>query len=455
MKIKFDTKNNEKQKECARAWVDPKILEIVYGGSKGSAKSYTGVSLTFGDALIYPGTHYFIARKTLTDLRKFTIPSIHEVFGHWGLTEQYYKYNGQDSYFKLYNDSRVYLLDAKFMPSDPDYMRFGSMQMTRGWIEEAGEFEVECKRNLQASIGRWKNDLYNLSPKLLMTCNPAKNFLYKDYYKPFVDGDLRANRKFIQALPRDNKMLPKDYITNLLDILDHNAAQRLVYGNWEFDDNPNALFAYNDILNIFTNEFLVGTGEMALTADIAYEGSDIFVMMVWNGFVVVDIVAIDKCDETQVAVKIKELRLKWAVPLTNVVYDADGLKTFVKQAAESGTLKDATPFINNSSPIEIEGKEENYYNLKAQCYFLLAEMVKKNKIFIKCPEYRKQIIEELEQIMKMTLADDGKIRLEKKKDLKERFKRSPDFADALMMRMLLVLKSPNSNNPGRWSGGFR
>src|SRR5690606_19886625 len=123
-------------------------------------------------AFIYPGTHYFIARKKLNDIRKFTIPSIHEVFGIWGLTDKYYNYNGQDNYYELYNKSRVYLLEAKLLPSDPEFYRFGSMQMTRGWIEEAGEFEESAKANLMASIGRWKNGEYNLPPKLLQTCNP-------------------------------------------------------------------------------------------------------------------------------------------------------------------------------------------------------------------------------------------------------------------------------------------
>ena len=90
MEIVFDTHGNERQKECVAAWLNPDILDIVYGGSKGSGKSYLGVSLIFGDALIYPGTFYFIARKKLNDLRKYTIPSIYEVFEHWGITKEYY-----------------------------------------------------------------------------------------------------------------------------------------------------------------------------------------------------------------------------------------------------------------------------------------------------------------------------------------------------------------------------
>jgi phage terminase large subunit len=183
LKLLFDTHGNEKQKDCCRAWLDPNITDIAYGGSKGSAKSFTGVSLIFSDALTYPNTQYFIARKKLNDIRKFTIPSIHEVFAIWGITSKYYSFNGQDNVFNLYNGSKVFLLDAKYLPSDPLYYRFGSMQMTRGWIEEAGEFEEEAKNNLMASIGRWKNNEYNLPAKLLQTCNPSKNYLYKEYYK--------------------------------------------------------------------------------------------------------------------------------------------------------------------------------------------------------------------------------------------------------------------------------
>ena len=135
MKITFDTKGNEKQKLAAKYWIDDETEELLYGGAKYGGKSFLGCSLIFGDALIYPETYYFIARNSLTDLRKYTIPSIHEVFRTWGLeVDAYAKYNGQDSYFELYNKSRVYLLNAEYSPRDPDFHRFGSIQMTRGWF---------------------------------------------------------------------------------------------------------------------------------------------------------------------------------------------------------------------------------------------------------------------------------------------------------------------------------
>lgn len=405
-----------------------------------SGKSFIGCSLICADALMYPKTHYFIARKTLSDLRKFTTPSIQEVMSIWGIGEEYYSFNGQDNYFKFYNGSKIFLIDAKYLPSDPNYMRFGSMQMTRGFIEEAGEFDIECKNNLQASIGRWMNKEYNLAPKLLQTCNPSKNYLYKDYYKPNTEGNLPSHMKFIQALPTDNKTLPQDYVPNLMKILSHNEVQRLVYGNWEFDDNPYAMFEYADILGMYTNEFIKPTQDRYMTCDIAYTGSDKFVIVVWAGFVVLKIIAIDKIDDTMVSKKINELRIENRVPLKNVIYDADGLQTFTRASTKLGNLVGATPFNNNGKPIKMHGKTENFKNLKAQCYWYFAEAVKDSKVFIQEDKYRKQVIEELEQINRSPLQDDGKISLEKKEEIKKRIGRSPDFSDALMLRFLPELK---------------
>jgi len=88
----------------------------------------------------------------------------------------------------------------------------------------------------------------------------------------------------------------------------------------------------------------------------------------------------------------------------------------------------------------MHGKTENFKNLKAQCYWYFAEAVKDSKMFIQEDKYRKQVIEELEQINRQPLQDDGKIALEKKEEIKKRIGRSPDFADALMMRFFFELK---------------
>lgn len=437
MKLLFDTHGNEKQKQVARYWIDPIVTDVAYGGSKGSGKSYLGCSLIFGDALTYPGTHYFIARKKLNDLRKHTIPSIHEVFNHWGLGKEYYVYNGQDNLFKLYNGSVVYLLEAKLLPSDPLFYRFGSMQMTRGWIEEAGEFEVAAKNNLAASIGRWKNDVYNIRGKLLQTCNPSKNYLYRDYYKKFRDGSIEEWKKFVQALPEDNKRLPAGYLENLRRVLSKNEKERLLFGNWEYDDDPATLMAYDAIVNIFTNQFVKGTGKRYISTDVARYGADTTIIRVWDGLRVITRVELKHKKTTEVADTIKKLSLEHQVPRTNIVVDEDGI---------GGGVVDLLPgcvgFIANSSPVNLKPGEE-YENLKAQCAFKLAEKVNNNELYENADDTVKDLLtEELEQIKQKNVDKQGKKGIIAKDKVKELIGRSPDDGDTYIMRMYFEVAKP-------------
>lgn len=443
MKLIFDTNGNDKQKQVAKYWIDKETTDIVYGGSKGSGKSYLGVSLIFGDAFIYPGTSYFISRKSLTNIRKFTIPSIHEVFSHWGITQSMWKYNGQDNYYELNNGSRVYLLDAKLIPSDPEYYRFGSMQMTRGMIEEAGEFEEPAKNNLAASIGRWKNDIYGLYPKLLQTCNPSKNYLYREYYRKNKEKRLEPHKKFVQALPTDNKKLPKEYLDNLERTLSKNEKARLLHGEWEIDDDPAALIEYEKITDIFTNTH-VPEGNRFITADIARLGGDKIVVIEWNGWRgYVRYYKRLTLDVTTTYIQAAMVRNQTGHSST--LLDSDGLG-----GGPVDFLK-VKGFVNNARPLSPPERPfnevpENFDNLKSQCYFRLAERINKNGLYLICEteEVKQWIIEELEQVKQKLLDSDMKKGVIPKDKVKEILGRSPDFADAIMMREYFELKPSKS-----------
>ncbi len=432
MKLVFDTKGNEKQKLCAKHWVDNSVNDIVYGGSKGSAKSYTGVNLIFGDAFLYPETHYFIARKELNNIRKYTIPSIHEVFAHWGIGKEYYTFNGMDNYFTLHNGSKVFLIDGKYQPSDPDYYRFGSMQMTRGWIEEAGEFEEDAKNNLAASVGRWKNDEYGINGKILQTCNPAKNYLYR-YYKDSKSNLLSPGTKFIQALPTDNKMLQSGYLDNLMRVLSKNQKERLLFGNWEYDDDPTVLCEYENILAMFDNNHVKRTGIKYITADIARLGSDKAIVCVWDGWVLIECHVFDVSRTTEIQQCINTMRSKHSIAKYHCIADEDGV---------GGGVVDncgITGFVNNSKPLinPISGQDENYFNLQSQCGYKLAEIINSNHIHIECElenTHKEELIEDIEWLKTFKEDSDGKLRILPKEKIKSHIGRSPDWRDVLLMR---------------------
>lgn len=444
----------EKQTIALDYLEDDLTTELLYGGAAGGGKSRLGCYWQLKRRMKYPGTRGLIGRAVLSVLKVTTLQTLFDVAKDQGLKKgvDFWQTSAQHKEFPnsilFKNGSVIYLRDLFLYPSDPEFDDLGSLEITDAYIDEASQITEKAKETVRT---RMRYKLINGISKLLTSSNPAKNWMYSEFYKPHKENRLEKGRQFVQSLPVDNPHLPESYIELLRTLKDKSQKERLFNGNWDYDDDPQKLFIYDKILELFTNEFIAPTAQKYLTADIAYEGSDIFVIGIWHGLVLSEIIAIDKIDETQVAKKINDLRLKYHIPLGNVIFDADGIKKFVRQSVKVGNLQGAVEFHNGSKALY----EEKYFNLKSQCYFKLAELAEENKIFIQCKDYRKQIIEELEQIKKLERPDDNAPhRIERKADMKDRLGRSPDFADMLMMRMLPELKDKRKNNTQSWAGAF-
>jgi hypothetical protein len=59
---------------------------------------------------------------------------------------------------------------------------------------------------------------------------------------------------------------------------------------------------------------------------------------------------------------------------------------------------------------------------------------------------RDKLSEELENIFISGIDTDWKVKIEDKKDLKRRINRSPDFADAIMFRMIFLVQETEANS---------
>lgn len=443
MEINFTT-SSARQKEAAAAWLDPDITEIIYGGAKGGGKSYLGASLIFSSALMYPGTRYFIARKQLIDLRIHTIPTIDKVFKGWGLkVEDFGKYNGQDHCYYFKNGSAVLLIDAKEEPSDPLFERFGSMEMTQGWIEEAGEFEKAAKTNLTISLGRCLNDKYGLKRKLLMTCNPKKNFLYEDYYLPWREGNLKPSAKFIQAFAHENSKNESGYLENLEENLIGVERERLLDGNWDYSDDADQLMSFEKIMDIFTNTHVPG-GRKTITSDVARDGGDKITLCDWDGNRgYLRATSKQKLDVT--GAWLEQKRYEMGIGNSDVLVDEDGMGGGIVDFMKfKGFVNNSSPLPAPNGPKDAKGNpiKENYDNLKSQCYYRLAKKVNENNIYLQCenPEIKKHLIQELQWVRIKKVDHDGKNAVMPKEKVKEKIGRSPDYSDTIMMHELFDLK---------------
>lgn len=434
------------QKNAVRRWADNTTEEIVFGGNKGGGKSNLGAACIFHDALVYPETRYFIARKVLKDLRLYTVPTVNEMFSIWGLDiQQYAKFNGQDNYFKCYNGSIVQLLECDYLPSDELYERFGSMQWTRGWIEEGGEVSELAYKNLKLGIGRWKNDLYGLKRKLLITCNPKKNWIKYNFVEPAKQGKLPDNKTYIPSSVYDNKHRQSGY-EKVLEELTGTSRQRLLLGDWDYDSDDDCLISSEKIFDMYVNEH-VEHGDKFITVDVARFGKDKSVLYVWSGFRIIKVIVLSKASTTEVANQILRLCSLHQVTMSNVSIDEDGV---------GGGVVDMLPgcygFVNNASPLpnlKDPTKKENFDNLKSQCYFALADKVNKggiyidfdiSAIFVEDGRSIKQLLnQEMEQVRQKEVDSDKKQGVLPKDKVKEILGRSPDYTDAMMQRMVFEL----------------
>lgn len=449
MILEFKTKN-QKQILASQYWIDSVTEQLLYGGAKGGGKSYLGASLIFGDALIYAGTHYFIARQALTDLRKFTIPTIHEVFKNWGLKfDEHASFDGQYNVFNLHNGSKVFLIECKELPSDPLFERFGSMQMTRGWIEEGGEVSEAAKSNLWLSIGRWKNKEFGLKKKLLVTANPKKGWMKRDFVDLAKENKLPIEKRFVQAFATDNKYLPDDYLNTLSSEKNTVTRQRLWLGDWDYDEDKNSLISFDALTDTFSNT-IVKDNQKYMTVDVARLGKDSTVISLWDGLELYKVEKFQRQDTEETKKKVKDIASAHKIPFSNIMVDEDGIGGSVVDG-----LFGVKGFIANSTPLptitEVRAREiqvnkefvpkNNFRNLKSQCAYKLAWLVNEHKIAFNVPELRDEIIEELTEILKKKNIDsEGKLQIVPKDEVKEAIGHSPDIGDSILFRAWFEVK---------------
>ncbi len=420
---------------------DKKTKEVGYGGGAGGGKSILGCFWIIEQSLRYPGTAWVIGRRELTNLKKTTLLTFFQTLQLLGLdAPSVLSMNSQTNIINWHNGSRIFLMDMSYQPSDPLYTRFGGLELTGAFVDESNENQLQAIEILKTRMGRCKNKEYKLIPKILETFNPSKNHVYHRYYKAAKDGKLPVYRLFITALATDNPYLDPSYIEQLRNA-DKITRERLLYGNFDYDDDPSKIFDYEKIIEIFDDNYINKVHEQRyISCDVARYGLDKTVIVIWQGDYIKHIYTMDKSSVKQVIEKVEEFAQREGIPHRNIVIDEDGVGGGVVDM-----MKNVRGFVNNSSPKEsiASKKLHNYRNLKAQCYFKLAEMVNAN--IIKCydlpVEIREKIIEDLEQIAQKDIDKDGKITLVPKEEMKENLGRSTDYGDAIMMKMLFELSS--------------
>lgn len=201
----------------------------------------------------------------------------------------------------------------------------------------------------------------------------------------------------------------------------------------EASESEGQLINNESITKLFNNK--AKTGVKYITADIARLGEDKTVIYVWDDCHVIEVLKYKVSRVNESVNYIKEVQLKYNVNNNNTIVDEDGVGGGVVDYLK------CRGFVNNSKPLKEKGKTLNFANLKSQCYYRLAEKINRNEIGVTCDEETERLLtEELEWVRLPKEIDTSKVSIISKDKIKEQIQRSPDYSDALMMRIYFDLK---------------
>ena len=439
----IDITPTRRQSQAWRYLTDDKTNIVLFGGSAGGGKSWLGCLWITTLCLKYTGIRCLIGRSVLTQLKLTTLNTLFDLLGTMGFKSgQHFNFNGQSNVLTFYNGSEIIFKDLAYNPSDPNYDSLGSLEISAAFIDEAAQITSLAFSIVKSRI-RYKLNEYNLTPKVLMTCNPSNNWIKKDFYLPFIQERLQHNQVFIPSLPMDNPHLPASYI-EMLKELPPQQRKRLLEGDWDYLEDSDSLFKFDEITNSVFKFEPNPTDKKYMTVDVARFGDDRSVVMIWVGMVLISCHIYRKVSTTDLSSEIKDLMRFHGVHPQQVIIDSDGVGGGVADQIKG------TNFVNNARPLH----EQNFTNLKSQCYIKLSEMFKDGKISLNLlePAVVEDLTQELLAIKLKDVDKDNKVGVMSKDEMKRILGKSPDLSDALMMRMYQEIKA--NKTTGRYSISF-
>lgn len=416
------------------------VETILYGGAAGGGKSFLSCLALWFWAYKYPATRYFIARKRKNSIYDSSLPTFYNVCRCLGDPIDFWKFNKADGVLtNVRNNSTISFLATEYDPSDPLGDRFGSREYTCGLFEEAQETSRQIYTVLCTRVGRCLNTVYNIPAKILITCNPSRNWIYTDLYKPYITGKLDEKKKVILATMQDNAShLSAAYVERMNRIEDRAARERLTLGIWDFEDDPSYLIPAR--LTSKALEVPPEEGELRVGIDIALGGlqSDRTVIQVIKGNIIEKpfiIPARDYCGEPSgyddwLAERLYDWILSRGVEPEKVRIDANGVGERIIGLLKKVYKLNVYAFYGNCPPIPRGRSQLQFKNLRTQGYWELKEKFRLFHLHFPI-DYEEGQVEEL--TAQKYVQSDGKITLEAKELIKRRIGHSPDLADALML----------------------
>lgn len=275
-----------------------------------------------------------------------------------------------------------------------------------------------------------------------------KSFFVKSM--TFIKADLKYNKKLLKSDP--------GYLAALHNQSEEMKARELD-GNWNFMEMGDDMIKMSHMVKCFQNDQMLGDHIHRATCDVAFTGGDNCVLWHWIGWHLADIF-VCKLDSMQTCQAVQSKLTEWGVLEKNFIYDLNGLGQTFK-----GFFKHAVPFNNIEA---VQPKYKNIYdNVKSQCAYMFAQKAQQAEISFEPTLLERKFsgkgydgkpLKDILQVERKCVRQDVSKSdkgwcLIKKEQMKQLVKHSPDFFEALIMRMYFEINRSSVKIPS-WTRNF-
>ena len=244
-------------KKFIRAW-DYRvngILEVLFSGSVGSAKSILAANLGVSHCLMYSGAELGIFRRALPDLKDTIYQTIVEHIDGSEIVIDGIKDTMREGVHYSLNSTRASIdfcngsyIGAGYW-ADKKYRRLRSKPYSCGIIEELTEnSNEECEGfypEVLSRIGRVNEINAGVKENWLLTLTNPEGESHWGYNYFILNPEKVFNRKVFYSLTEQNPFLPKTYIESLRRSLTPIQARRKLRGEW-IDDASDKIYSCYD-----------------------------------------------------------------------------------------------------------------------------------------------------------------------------------------------------------------
>lgn len=243
--ITADLSKNKKQSNffetvMEAAFGDNNFRYLFYGGAIRGGKTYACLVTLIILCKVFPGSKWFVIRKSFASIQETTLPTIYKILGKGAAV----KWNRDKANFYvefIQTGSRIYFTGEDFS-RDPKLDWMLGLECNGFFLEQIEELQELTFEMCISRTGSWI--IPNMpTPLILGSFNPTLTWVRNRIYVPWEDGILEEPYFYQDASPKDNPYVTAEQWKNW-DNMDDELHSQFIGGSWDFV-KPANVFAYS------------------------------------------------------------------------------------------------------------------------------------------------------------------------------------------------------------------